>query len=125
MIAEGCVSLGVVVTSDWHSNMYRVIGGLGRWVVRTDAAAIWATGAHGGGFRRSIAVELEGKLSVRGHRQGRRRHTLRAVHPRRSLERSLEFVGPGVATLSMDARLSIANMTTEWGALAGVSPWTR
>jgi len=30
--------------------------------------------------------------------------------------------GPGVASLSMDARLSIANMTTEWGALVGWFP---
>lgn len=28
----------------------------------------------------------------------------------------------GVASLSVDARLTIANMTTEWGALAGVFP---
>ena len=35
----------------------------------------------------------------------------------------LEFGGPGVAHLTMDARLTIANMTTEWGALAGVFPY--
>jgi homoaconitate hydratase len=32
----------------------------------------------------------------------------------------VEFTGDGVAGLSMDDRMSIANMTTEWGALAGV-----
>ena len=34
----------------------------------------------------------------------------------------MEFAGPGVASLSMDARLSIANMSTEWGALVGWFP---
>jgi aconitase A len=29
-------------------------------------------------------------------------------------------MGDGVAHLSMGARMAIANMTTEWGALAGV-----
>ena len=35
----------------------------------------------------------------------------------------IEFSGPGVASLSMDARMTLANMTTEWGALAGVFPY--
>ena len=33
-----------------------------------------------------------------------------------------EFEGDGLASLSIDQRLTIANMTTEWGALAGVFP---
>src|SRR5712664_1774121 len=32
-------------------------------------------------------------------------------------------MGDGVANLPMDARMTIANMTTEWGALAGVFPF--
>ena len=36
------------------------------------------------------------------------------------LNAAVEFTGPGVASLSMDARLSIANMSTEWGALVGL-----
>ncbi len=38
------------------------------------------------------------------------------------LNAAVEFRGPGVATLSMDERLTIANMTTEWGALVGWFP---
>ncbi len=34
----------------------------------------------------------------------------------------IEFGGDGIATLSVDDRLAMANMTTEWGALAGVFP---
>jgi hypothetical protein len=34
----------------------------------------------------------------------------------------LVFRTAGVASLSIDERLTIANMTTEWGALAGVFP---
>jgi homoaconitate hydratase len=39
------------------------------------------------------------------------------------LNHTVEFVGDGVANLSMSARMTIANMTTEWGALAGVFPF--
>ncbi|MEJ2545993.1 MAG: aconitase family protein [Calditrichaceae bacterium] len=38
------------------------------------------------------------------------------------LNHALEFTGDGVNELSVDQRLTIANMTTEWGALAGVFP---
>ena len=34
----------VVMASDSHSNMYGGVGALGTPIVRTDAAAIWATG---------------------------------------------------------------------------------
>ncbi|RME48038.1 MAG: homoaconitase, partial [Deltaproteobacteria bacterium] len=38
------------------------------------------------------------------------------------LNHAIEFTGEGVAALPIEARLTIANMTTEWGALAGVFP---
>ena len=38
------------------------------------------------------------------------------------LNAAIEFVGSGVDHLSIDERLTIANMTTEWGAVAGVFP---
>ena len=39
------------------------------------------------------------------------------------LNHAVEFVGDGMANLPMSARMTIANMTTEWGALAGVFPF--
>ena len=39
------------------------------------------------------------------------------------LNHAVEFMGDGVTNLSMAARMTIANMTTEWGALAGVFPF--
>jgi len=45
MVSHGFVVPGaLVVGSDSHSNMYGALGALGTPVVRTDAAAIWATG---------------------------------------------------------------------------------
>lgn len=38
------------------------------------------------------------------------------------LNHAIEFSGDGVSRLSVDERFTIANMTTEWGALAGVFP---
>jgi homoaconitate hydratase len=45
MVEEGYAWPGtMVVASDSHANMYGGIGCLGTPIVRTDAAAIWATG---------------------------------------------------------------------------------
>ncbi|KAG0282787.1 mitochondrial Homoaconitase, partial [Dissophora globulifera] len=45
MVEEGYAFPGTLtVASDSHSNMYGGIGALGTPIVRTDAAAIWATG---------------------------------------------------------------------------------
>ncbi|NIP82881.1 MAG: homoaconitase, partial [Gemmatimonadetes bacterium] len=38
------------------------------------------------------------------------------------LNAAVEFAGPGVASLDMAARMTVANMTTEWGALVGWFP---
>ena len=38
------------------------------------------------------------------------------------LNHIIEFGGTGVKHLNVDQRLTIANMTTEWGALGGVFP---
>jgi homoaconitate hydratase len=52
MIERGYVAPGsFVVASDSHSNMYGALGAVGTPIVRTDAAAVWATGEFGGRFR--------------------------------------------------------------------------
>jgi homoaconitate hydratase len=123
MVEEGYVKPGgFCVASDSHSNTYGAIGALGTPVVRTDAAALWALGTVWWQVPRTIKVNLNGRLKpgVTGkdviitlcglYNQG---EVLNAV---------IEFGGTGIAGLSMDERLTIANMTTEWGALAGWFP---
>ena len=111
-----------VVASDSHSNMYGALGAVGTPVVRTDAAAIWATGEFWWQIPRTIQVVLEGKLAP-GVTGKDVIITLCGLYNQEEvLNAAVEFTGPGVASLSMDARLSIANMTTEWGALVGWFP---
>ncbi len=112
----------LVMASDSHANMYGGLGALGTPVVRTDAAAIWATGQTWWQIPPVAGVELKGALrpGVTGKDVI---IALSGVFNRDEvLNHALEFTGDGVASLSIDARLTIANMTTEWGALAGVFP---
>src|SRR3974390_1711908 len=123
MVERGYVHPGsFVVASDSHSNMDGALGAVGTPVVRTDAAAIWASGEFWWQIPRTIQVVLEGKLSP-GVTGKDVIITLCGLYNQEEvLNAAIEFTGPGVASLSMDARLSIANMTTEWGALVGWFP---
>ncbi len=126
MVAQGYVTPGsLVVASDSHSNMYGALGALGTPVVRTDAAAIWSSGEFWWQIPRSVHVILTGQL-----RDGATGKdvivTLCGLYNQGEvLNATVEFGGPGVAGLSMDERMAIANMTTEWGALVGWFPVDR
>ncbi len=124
MVEQGYVVPGaLVVASDSHSNLYGAVAALGTPVVRTDAASIWATGVTWWQVPRVAKVVLKGNLppGVKG------KDVIIALcglfNKDEVLNHAVEFVGDGVANLSMDARMTIANMTTEWGALAGVFPF--
>jgi homoaconitate hydratase len=123
MCEEGYAWPGtMVVASDSHSNMYGGLGCLGTPIVRTDAAAIWATGRTWWQVPPVARVDLKGKLKpgVTG------KDVIIALcgffNNDEVLNHALEFTGKGIASLSLDQRLTIANMTTEWGALVGIFP---
>ncbi len=123
MVSMGYVLPGsLVVASDSHANMYGAVGALGTPVVRTDAAAVWATGEFWWQIPRTVEVILDGELT--GGATGKDVIiTLCGLYNQGEvLNAVIEFKGPGVKTLSMDERFSISNMTTEWGALAGWFP---
>ena len=124
MIEQGYVVPGsMVVASDSHSNLYGAMAALGTPVVRTDAASIWATGVTWWQVPPVAKVVLKGKLlpGVVG------KDVIIALcglfNKDEVLNHAVEFVGDGAANLPMSARMTIANMTTEWGALAGVFPF--
>jgi len=122
MIEHGHATPGaLVVASDSHSNMYGAVGALGTPVVRTDAAVIWATGSFWWQIPATVQVVLQGQLPP-GVTGKDLILTLCGLYGEEVLNRVVEFGGPGVASITMDGRMTVANMTTEWGALAGWFP---
>ncbi len=123
VIESGYVLPGsLVVASDSHSNMYGALGALGTPVVRTDAAAIWATGEFWWQMPRTVQVLLHGKLRLGVSGKDLIIALCGVYNKEEVLNAVLEFGGEGVAHLSMDERMAIANMSTEWGALAAWFP---
>lgn len=124
LMEGGYVTPGsMVVASDSHANLYGAGCCLGTPVVRTDAAAIWATGETWWQVPPVARCTLRGVLppGVAG------KDVIIALcglfNHDDVLNMAVEFAGAGVACLSMDARMTIANMTTEWGAMAGIFPF--
>ncbi len=124
MVEQGYAIPGaMVVGSDSHSNLYGGVSALGTPVVRTDAACIWATGQTWWQVPKVARCELKGKLQPGVVGKDAIIALCGLFNNDEVLNHSVEFVGEGVNSLSMDQRLSIANMTTEWGALAGIFPF--
>ncbi|KAF3920424.1 hypothetical protein ABW20_dc0104231 [Dactylellina cionopaga] len=125
MVEEGYAWPGtLMVASDSHTNMYGGIGCLGTPIVRTDAAAIWATGQTWWQIPPVAKVVFKGKLpkGVTG------KDVIVALcgvfNNDQVLNHAIEFTGSPetIASIPVDDRLAIANMTTEWGALTGLFP---
>jgi homoaconitate hydratase len=120
MVERGHVRAGeLCVAADSHANMYGALGALGVAVARSDAAGIWASGMFWWEVPQSVRVVFEGSLP-RGATGKDAALLLCALYPNDVLGTVVEFVGPGVATLDIDDRLTLSNLTTEWGASAGV-----
>ncbi len=123
MCEEGYAWPGtMVVASDSHSNMYGGLGCLGTPIVRTDAAAIWATGRTWWQVPPIARVELRGRLKPGVTGKDLIIALCGYFNHDEVLNHAIEFTGEGVKSLTIDQRLTVANMTTEWGALAGVFP---
>jgi homoaconitate hydratase len=123
MCEEGYAWPGtMVVASDSHSNMYGGLECLGTPIVRTDAAAIWATERTWWQVPPVTRVELRGRLKSGVTGKDVIVTLCGFFNNDEVLNHAVEFAGSGVAALAIDDRLTIANMTTEWGALVGIFP---
>jgi homoaconitate hydratase len=124
MVEEGHAWPGTMaVASDSHATHYGGVGCLGTPVVRTDAASIWATGRTWWNVPPIARVTLTGTLpeGVTGKDVI---VALCGIFKSDVLNHVVEFTGPEetMKTLPVDTRVTIANMSCEWGALAGLFP---
>ncbi|KAK6198908.1 homoaconitase mitochondrial precursor [Scheffersomyces amazonensis] len=123
MIEEGyAFPLNLTVASDSHSNTYGGIGSLGTPIVRTDAASIWSTGQTWWQIPPVARVELVGQLPKGTTGKDIIIALCGIFNKDEVLNHAIEFTGESIESLPIDYRLTIANMTTEWGALSGLFP---
>ncbi|KFA70338.1 hypothetical protein S40285_01772 [Stachybotrys chlorohalonatus IBT 40285] len=127
MVEEGYAWPGtMVVASDSHSTHYGAVGCLGTPIVRTDAASILATSQTWWQIPPIARVTLKGTLPV-GVTGKDVIVALCGLFKSDVLNHAIEFTGSEetMASLSVDSRMTIANMSCEWGALTGLFPIDR
>ncbi|KAL3440611.1 mitochondrial Homoaconitase [Aspergillus insuetus] len=125
MIEEGYAWPGTLtVASDSHANSYGALGALGTPMVRTDAASIWATGRTWWQIPPVAKVTLTGVLPVGVTGKDIIIALCGLFNQDDVLNHSIEFTGSEetMRSIPVDDRITIANMTTEWGALSGLFP---
>ena len=120
---QGIVGPGdAVIGADSHTCTYGALGAFSTGVGSTDMACGMITGKAWFKVPSAIRVELTGKLRPYVSGKDVILHLIGRIGVAGALYRSLEFTGEGVAALSMDDRLCIANMAIEAGAKNGIFP---
>ena len=110
------------VGADSHSNMYGGIGCLGTPVVRSDVAILWSIGKIWWSVPPVVRIIFNNKAKHGITGKDIILNLIASVGRKAVLNKALEFHGDGISSLDIDDRLTIANMTTEWGALTGLFP---
>jgi 3-isopropylmalate/(R)-2-methylmalate dehydratase large subunit len=120
---QGLVTAGdCVIGADSHTCTYGALGAFSTGVGSTDMAAAMATGTAWFKVPGAIKVILEGKPREWVGGKDLILHLIGLIGVDGALYQSLEFSGPGVTALSIDDRLTVANMAIEAGAKNGIFP---
>ena len=120
---QGLVGPGdCIIGADSHTCTYGALGAFSTGVGSTDMAAGMATGKAWFKVPSAIQVVLTGTLPRFVSGKDVILHLIGQIGVDGALYRSLEFTGAGVAALSMEDRLCIANMAVEAGAKNGIFP---
>ena len=120
---QGLVAPGeVIIGADSHTCTYGAVGAFSTGVGSTDMAVGMATGECWFKVPEAVKVVLKGKMKPWVSGKDVILHLIGEIGVDGALYQSLEFTGDGVASISMDGRLTIANMAIEAGAKNGIFP---
>ena len=120
---QGIVAPGeVIIGADSHTCTYGAVGAFSTGVGSTDMAVGMATGECWFKVPEAVKVVLKGKMKPWVSGKDVILHLIGEIGVDGALYQSLEFTGDGVASISIDGRLTIANMAIEAGAKNGIFP---
>lgn len=112
----------VIIGADSHTCTYGALGAFSTGVGSTDMAAGMATGKAWFKVPSAIKFILTGKPAKWISGKDIILHIIGMIGVDGALYKSMEFVGDGIAYLTMDDRFTIANMAIEAGGKNGIFP---
>lgn len=112
----------VIIGADSHTCTYGALGAFSTGVGSTDMAAGMATGKAWFKVPSALKFVLTGKPAKWISGKDIILHIIGMIGVDGALYKSMEFTGDGIQYLSMDDRLTIANMAIEAGGKNGIFP---
>mgnify|MGYP003584229318 FL=1 len=120
---KGLVAPGeIVIGADSHTCTYGAVNALSTGMGQTDIGCAFASGETWFKVPTAIKINLTGKLGKYVKGKDLILTLIGMIGVDGARYQSLEFAGPGIASLSMADRFTICNMAIEAGAKNGIFP---
>ncbi len=117
---QGLIRPGmVIIGADSHTCTYGAIGAFATGVGSTDLAVAMAVGEAWFKVPSTLRFEYEGRLQEWVSGKDLILYTIGKIGVEGARYRAMEFAGPVIDSLSMDGRLTMANMAIEAGGKCG------
>ncbi len=110
----------LILGADSHTTTYGAFGCFASGIGRTEAAAVWATGELWLRCPETFKIVIEGTLPIGVYAKDIILHIIGQMGADGATYRAIEYVGFGVAKMSIDDRMVLCNMAVEMGAKAGI-----
>jgi 3-isopropylmalate/(R)-2-methylmalate dehydratase large subunit len=123
MVESGRVMPGsLVVGADSHAVTYGALNAFGTGIGSSDLAAIMISGRIWLRVPETIRIRLVGSLAAGAYPKDIALTLAKILGADGATYQTLEFCGPGIASLDLEDRLVLSNLSVEMGAKSGIFP---
>lgn len=121
MMEDYVLPYQIIVGSDSHTCSYGALGAFSTGIGSTDAAVVYKTGKLWFRIPETLIFETEGKLKEGVYSKDLILALIKKVGADGATYKSVEFRGNAVNEMSVEARMTLANMAVEMGAKNGIT----
>lgn len=110
----------IIVCGDSHTTTHGAFGALAMGIGATEVAHVLATQTLWQRRPKTMRIEVEGELAEGVSAKDLALHIIHQIGTDGATGHAVEYTGTAVSALSMDARMTLCNMTIEAGARVGM-----